>query len=133
MPTKSDSDIIFCLQLLSKTLTCTLYLSLRESIDHLCNNPILRIGVKHKCSIDSKSLVTLQTNMMSLSFLAGRTVINLIRSEHECYSFNYMALKVRKKAKIRYPYNQISHLYRHLLHDHRLKSFFLTKAVKILT
>ena len=27
VPTKSDSDIIFCLQLLNKTLTCTLYLS----------------------------------------------------------------------------------------------------------
>ena len=27
VPTKSDSDVIFCLQLLSKTLTCTLYLS----------------------------------------------------------------------------------------------------------
>ena len=26
-PTKSDSDLIFCLQLLSKTLTCTLHLS----------------------------------------------------------------------------------------------------------
>ena len=27
VPTKSDSDVILCLQLLSKTLTCTLYLS----------------------------------------------------------------------------------------------------------
>ena len=27
VPTKSDSDIIFCLQLLSKTLTCKLHLS----------------------------------------------------------------------------------------------------------
>ena len=27
VPTKSDSDVIFCLQLLSKTLTCTLHLS----------------------------------------------------------------------------------------------------------
>ena len=27
VPTKSDSDIIFCLQLLSKTLPCTLHLS----------------------------------------------------------------------------------------------------------
>ena len=26
VPTKSDSDVIFCLQLLSKTLTCTLHL-----------------------------------------------------------------------------------------------------------
>ena len=30
MPTKSDSDIIFCLQLLSKTLTCTLHLHYLE-------------------------------------------------------------------------------------------------------
>ena len=27
VPTKNDSDVIFCLQLLSKTLTCTLHLS----------------------------------------------------------------------------------------------------------
>ena len=27
VPTKSDSDVLFCLQLLSKTLTCTLHLS----------------------------------------------------------------------------------------------------------
>ena len=27
VPTKSDSDVMFCLQLLSKTLTCTLHLS----------------------------------------------------------------------------------------------------------
>ena len=27
VPTKSDSDEIFCLQLLNKTLTCTLHLS----------------------------------------------------------------------------------------------------------
>ena len=39
VPTKSDSDVILCLQLLSKTQTCTLHLSIRESIDHLCINP----------------------------------------------------------------------------------------------
>ena len=27
VPTKSDSDVLFCLQLLSKTLTCTHHLS----------------------------------------------------------------------------------------------------------
>ena len=43
VPTKSDSDVIFCLQLLSKTLTSTLHLSKRESRDHLCINPIHRI------------------------------------------------------------------------------------------
>ena len=48
VPTKSDSDTILCLQLLSKILTCTLHLSLRESIDHLCMYPILKIGLLHK-------------------------------------------------------------------------------------
>ena len=48
VPTKSDSDTILCLQLLSKTLTCRLHLSLRESIDHLCMYPILKIRLLHK-------------------------------------------------------------------------------------
>ena len=39
VPTKSDSDVILCLQLLSKTLTCTLHLSLHESIDYFCVYP----------------------------------------------------------------------------------------------
>ena len=41
VPTKSDSDVIFCLQLLSKALVCTFHLSHCESIDHLFINPIL--------------------------------------------------------------------------------------------
>ena len=48
VPILSDSDVIICLQLLSKALTCTLHLSLSESIDQLCINPILRIGLIHK-------------------------------------------------------------------------------------
>ena len=44
VPTKSDIYVIFCLQNLSKTLTFTLHLCLRKSIDHLFINPILRIG-----------------------------------------------------------------------------------------
>ena len=48
VPTKSDSDIIFCLQLVSKTLTCTRHLSVGEWIDHLCINPIMRIGLIYK-------------------------------------------------------------------------------------
>ena len=40
VPSKSDSDVILCLQLLSLTLPCTLHYSKRESIDHLCINPI---------------------------------------------------------------------------------------------
>ena len=59
VPTKSDSDALFCLQLLSKTFTCTLQFSLRESIDHLCINPIHWIVLLHKLSIDSNSLVSL--------------------------------------------------------------------------
>ena len=48
VPTKSDSDIL-CLQLLlSKILTYTLHLSYGQSIDHLCINPILWIGLIHK-------------------------------------------------------------------------------------
>ena len=47
--TKSDSDIIFSLQLLlSQILTCTSHLRLHESIDHLCINTFLRIGLIHK-------------------------------------------------------------------------------------
>ena len=41
VPNKSDSDVIVCLQLLSKTLNCTLHMSHSESRDHLCINPIL--------------------------------------------------------------------------------------------
>ena len=59
MPAKSDSDVVFCLQLLSKILTYTLRFCLFKSIDHLCINPIRRIGLIHKRSIDSKSLITL--------------------------------------------------------------------------
>ena len=59
LPTKSDTDEIFCLQLLSKTFICTFILSLRESRDHLCINPIRRTGLIHKWSIDSRSLITL--------------------------------------------------------------------------
>ena len=59
LPAKSDNDVIFCLQLLSKTLIFTLHLSWRESIDHLCINPILRIGLIHKLTIDSKFLLLL--------------------------------------------------------------------------
>ena len=42
VPTKIDSDEILCLQLLIKTLTYTPHFSLREMIDNLCINPILR-------------------------------------------------------------------------------------------
>ena len=48
LPAKSDSDVIFCLQVLSKALSCTLHLSKPESIDHVCINPILWIGLLHK-------------------------------------------------------------------------------------
>ena len=61
MATKSDSDVILCLQLLSKTFTYTLPFSLRKSIDHLCVIPFTRIGLIHTWSIDFKSQVTLQS------------------------------------------------------------------------
>ena len=48
VPAKSDSDVIRCLQLQSKILKCTLRLSKRESIDHLCIIPFLQIGLIHK-------------------------------------------------------------------------------------
>ena len=48
VPANSDSDVILCLHMLSKTLTCTLHLSKGKLIDHLCINPILRIGLIHK-------------------------------------------------------------------------------------
>ena len=44
LPAKSDSDAMFCLQS---------YQDL-ESIDHLCINPILWIGLIHNWSIDSR-------------------------------------------------------------------------------
>ena len=59
---------------LSKTFTCTLDLNKRESIDHLCINPILCIGLIHKLFIDYKSLISCKQNTTSLSLLAGRTV-----------------------------------------------------------
>ena len=55
-----------------------------ESIDHLCINPIRRIGLIHKCSIDPHKLKwSAQVNVLlnnckqnttSLSLLAGRTI-----------------------------------------------------------
>ena len=48
LPAKSDSDVVLCLQLLSNTLTFTLHLSFRESIDYLFIIPILWIGLIHK-------------------------------------------------------------------------------------
>ena len=74
MPTKSDSDVIFCLQLLSRTLTCSLHLRYHELIDHLCINPILWTGLIHKWSIDYKPWFLCKQNMMSLSLLVGRTI-----------------------------------------------------------
>ena len=107
MPTKSGSDVIFCLQVLSKTLTCTLHLSYRESIDHLCINPIHRIGLIHKRSIDYEPMIILQTNMTSLSLLAGRTVALMVfklllclsspnvHSGFRCFVFDVKILKAR--------------------------------------
>ena len=57
VPTKSDSEIGFHFQLLSKTLTCTRHLSQCETMDQPCINPILWTRSIHKWS----SLITLQT------------------------------------------------------------------------
>ena len=48
VPTKSDSDVIIW------DCYVNLHVSSRESIDHLCTNPILRTGLIHKWSIDYK-------------------------------------------------------------------------------
>ena len=61
VPTKSDSGVIFCLQLLCKNITLYTPLKLRESIDYLCINPILQIGLIHKRPIDYKLMLILQT------------------------------------------------------------------------
>ena len=67
--------------------SCFVYKVIRhlESIDHLCINPIHRIGLMHKKSIDSNKLKwnvqvnvllnNCKQNMTSLSLLAGRTVL----------------------------------------------------------
>ena len=52
VPTKCDSYVLLCLQLLSEKIACTFHLTLRKSIDHLCINPILRIQLIHKRYID---------------------------------------------------------------------------------
>ena len=66
--------------------SCFVYKVIRdlESIDHLCINPILRIGLIHKWSIDSHLLkLSVQVNVLlynckqnttSLSLLVGTTV-----------------------------------------------------------
>ena len=66
MQTKNDSDVIFCLKIDLHTP-----LELTESIDHLCINPILGIGLKHKRSIDYKFLITLLTKH-NVTVILGR-------------------------------------------------------------
>ena len=80
LPAKSDSDIMFCYKVIRNS----------ESIDHLCINPILRIGLIHKRSIDPRSLKwsvnvnvllsNCKQNITSLSLLAGRTVMLFMTS-----------------------------------------------------
>ena len=67
----------------SKTLTCTQHLSYRESIDHLCFKPILRLGsYTSDLSIISPWSLCKQKNT-SLSLLAGRTVVVKTEIEHD--------------------------------------------------
>ena len=56
VPTKSDSDAISYLQMLS-----TLHLSQRGSINQWCIIPILRTGLIQKSSIKYKSPINMQT------------------------------------------------------------------------
>ena len=68
--------------------SCFVYKVIRdlESIDHLCINPILRIGLIHKLSVDSRWLKwsvevnvllnNCKQNIMSLSLLVGTTVVD---------------------------------------------------------
>ena len=74
MPAKSDSFVML------------FYIVIRylESVDHLCINPIRRIGLIHKWSIDSRYLKwcvqvnvllnNCKQNITSLSLLAGTIV-----------------------------------------------------------
>ena len=89
LPAKSDSDVIVCLRLSSKTITCTLILRLCKSMYHLprmCINPILRILI-HKRSIDYKSLITLQTNhgvIVTLDWPDSRKYVNRMLQTNLC-------------------------------------------------
>ena len=47
LPAKSDSDVMFVYKIIR---------DLVESRDHLCINPIRRIGLIHKWSLDSRKL-----------------------------------------------------------------------------
>ena len=77
---------VFCLQLLSKTLTCTHPLSQRELMDHLCINPILWMGLIHKWSIDYKSLKTLSTKH-HLTVTFGWQDSSMLAEADLCWSF----------------------------------------------
>ena len=69
LPAKSDSGIMFCLQS---------YQDL-ESIDHLCINPIRRIGLIHQGSIDSRLLKwSVQVNVYV-------TIVN--KTRRHCHSW----------------------------------------------
>ena len=59
LPVKDNSDVILCLQLLNKTLTCTLHLRIRESIGHMCilvdriNTNLIMFGIILKSYLSS--------------------------------------------------------------------------------
>ena len=102
MPAKGDSDVMFCLQS---------YQGL-ESKDHLCINPILRIGLIHKWSIDSHKLrwsvqvnvllTNCKQNMTSLSLLVGTTVHNNLN-----IFFSETSGLIQLKFHIEYPLDEI--------------------------
>ena len=78
MPAKSDSDEILCLQLLRKTLMCTLQLSQGKSIDHFCINPIIWIGLIHKSSLQCYSVLSdiLVKNELCIPLERGLNVLS---------------------------------------------------------
>ena len=81
--------LMFCQPRVTVT-SCFVYIVIRdlESIDHLCINPIHRIGLVHKWSIDSRKLKwdvqvnvllnNCKQNITSLSFLVG-TIVEIKR------------------------------------------------------
>ena len=85
-------------------MSCFVYKVIRdlESIDHLCINPILRIGLIHKCSIDSRWLKwsvqfnvllnNCKQNITLLSLLVGTTVGTLFCALVDCNHHTMTAL-----------------------------------------
>ena len=80
VPTKSDSDVMFYLQS---------YQDL-ESIDDLCINPIRRIGLIHKSSIDSRvSSSEVYTLVFNLAIVNKVYYVAVILGWYDSMYLNY--------------------------------------------